>query len=424
MENVQLGTNIVVSEAMMAFRHFLYDYKAENDTNSLYIQKITDLLEQGRSILNLDLADIRAFAETNALYGEIVQTPGMMINIFEQVLNEIVQDLSESQSLKPQKLHLRVFNLDKKSSMRSLSTDNIEGLVCLQGMITRVGDLLPDLRIATFRCSACHFTLQVNRDGHRITEPDRCPNCHVANTMQVDHNGGLFADKQLIKMQEIPDLVPQGETPQSVSLYAYDDLFDSVKPGDKVDVTGIFRAVPIRVNRKQSTIKDVFRTYIDVLHFRHVSHAPTGEIVSEDATESFDSQEIAYFKELSTHPALYEELTASLAPSIWWVFSLSLTQGSQRREEGSSLHAIRRYERSHARHALRHQHSPLRRPGNQQVAAAQLRPRFIAARHLHLGKRVLGGRSHRLRQQGSLSPQLTRRTPKPAIWSWRAARWC
>ena len=140
---------------------------------------------------------------------------------------------------------------------------------------TRVGDLLPDLRIATFRCSACGFSLQVNRDGHRISEPERCPNCHVANTLQVDHNGGLFADKQLIKMQEIPDHVPQGETPQSVSLYAYDDLFDSVKPGDKVDVTGIFRAVPVRVNRKQSTIRDVFRTYIDVLHFRHVSHGVT-----------------------------------------------------------------------------------------------------------------------------------------------------
>ena len=65
MENVQLGTNIVVSEAMMAFRHFLYDYKAEGEASSLDIQKITELLDQGKSVLNLDLADIRAFSETN-----------------------------------------------------------------------------------------------------------------------------------------------------------------------------------------------------------------------------------------------------------------------------------------------------------------------------------------------------------------------
>lgn len=182
MENVQLGTNIVVSEAMMAFRHFLYDYKAEGEAGSLYIQKITELLEQGKSVLNLDLADIRAFSETNTLYGEMVQTPGMMINIFEQVLNEVVQDLCESHSLKAQK-RICACSTETKSSMRSLSTDNIEGLVCLQGMITRVGDLLPDLRIATFRCSACGFSLQVNRDGHRISEPEPCPNCHVANTL-------------------------------------------------------------------------------------------------------------------------------------------------------------------------------------------------------------------------------------------------
>lgn len=49
-------------------------------------------------------------------------------------------------------------------------------------------------------------------------------------------------------MQETPDSVPEGETPQTLQLCAYEDHVDSVKPGDRVDVVGIYRAIGVRVN--------------------------------------------------------------------------------------------------------------------------------------------------------------------------------
>lgn len=51
----------------------------------------------------------------------------------------------------------------------------------------------------------------------------------------------IFADKQLVRMQETPDEIPEGETPYTVSLFAFADLVDSVRPGDRLEVTGIFR---------------------------------------------------------------------------------------------------------------------------------------------------------------------------------------
>ena len=33
-------------------------------------------------------------------------------------------------------------------------------------------------------------------------------------------------------------------------------------------MTGIYRATPLRVNPKQRTVKAVYNTYIDVIHFR------------------------------------------------------------------------------------------------------------------------------------------------------------
>lgn len=52
--------------------------------------------------------------------------------------------------------------------------------------------------------------LQVMIDRGRITEPVQCPRCMTANTMEAVHNRGQFADKQLIKVQETPDSIPEG----------------------------------------------------------------------------------------------------------------------------------------------------------------------------------------------------------------------
>ena len=61
--------------------------------------------------------------------------------------------------------------------------------------------------------------------------------------------------------------MPAGQTPHSVPLHIYGELVDSVQPGDRVTVTGIYRAQPLRVNPNVRNVKSVYRTHIDVLHF-------------------------------------------------------------------------------------------------------------------------------------------------------------
>ena len=61
--------------------------------------------------------------------------------------------------------------------------------------------------------------------------------------------------------------MPAGQTPHSLPLHIYGDLVDFVSPGDRVEVTGIYRAQPLRVTSIQRSVKSVYRTHIDVLHF-------------------------------------------------------------------------------------------------------------------------------------------------------------
>lgn len=68
-------------------------------------------------------------------------------------------------------------------------------------------------------------------------------------------------------MQETPESVPEGETPQTIHLCAYEDLVDDVRPGDRVEITGIYKAMGVRVNQARRTLKNVYRTYIDVITY-------------------------------------------------------------------------------------------------------------------------------------------------------------
>eukprot|EP01019_Chilodonella_uncinata_P003358 GABU01004225.1.p2 GENE.GABU01004225.1~~GABU01004225.1.p2 ORF type:complete len:146 (-),score=67.77 GABU01004225.1:37-474(-) len=132
------------------------------------------------------------------------------------------------------------------------------------------------------------------------------------------HNLSTFTDKQFIKMQETPETVPEGETPQNVTLIVYEDMVDCCKPGDRVDITGIYRAQPNRVMRGKRVLLSIFKTYIDVVSIASASKTKN-MIVSEDGdqehddedneeTNNFTEEDVAKIKELAYDPGVYKLL--------------------------------------------------------------------------------------------------------------------
>jgi DNA replication licensing factor MCM4 len=53
-----------------------------------------------------------------------------------------------------------------------------------------------------------------------------------------------------------------------VNLCLFDNMVDITKPGDRVEVTGIYRAVPIKAAPNRRALKSVYKTYLDVIHVR------------------------------------------------------------------------------------------------------------------------------------------------------------
>ena len=188
------------------------------------------------------------------------------------------------------------------------------------------------MKEAFFKCQVCNHTVKVDIDRGKIAEPSKCPRpiCDSPNSMQIVHNRSGFMDKQVIKLQETPDSVPAGQTPHSVSMCAYDELVDLCKAGDRVEVTGIFKAAGVRVNPRQRTQKSIFKTYIDVLHIQKVDKKRMGIDVSTieedlsqqvagniEETRQISEEEEEKIKATAARPDIYDLLSRSLAPSIF-----------------------------------------------------------------------------------------------------------
>jgi DNA replication licensing factor MCM4 len=111
--------------------------------------------------------------------------------------------------------------------------------------------------------------------------------------------------------------MPAGETPCTIALYVRDDLVDSVQPGDRVEITGIYRAIPLRVNPRTRNVKSVYKTHVEVLHFKKKDAKRLYEVNDETEQKQFTIDRINKLKSLSKESDIYDRLARAIAPDIF-----------------------------------------------------------------------------------------------------------
>ncbi|KAG8850509.1 hypothetical protein FRC20_001998 [Serendipita sp. 405] len=383
------GTNVSLSESMASFLRFLRSFKikyrvaldrdrgiatpATNDPQEgerlLYEELLRKMRITGHTNLNLDMINLQAYPPAQKLHSQLIKYPQEIIPVMDQVLKDLMIAIAEEDAANGvegmlgdegeeeiNEIVSKVYKIrpwgGTACNMRDLNPSDTDKLVTIKGLVIRATPVIPDMKTAFFRCLNCSHTVQVEIDRGRIEEPGRCPRdvCNGVGTMSLVHNRSEFADRQIIRLQETPDAVPDGQTPHTVSLCVYDELVDVAKPGDRLTVTGIFRSVPVRVNPRQRTIRSLFKTYIDVVHIKrgdgkrvgYDKSTRTGSTripgvggegadddedsglgilmgESEEARGTRNKSEEMERKilELSKRLDVYDVLARSLAPSIW-----------------------------------------------------------------------------------------------------------
>ena len=330
-QQIVWGTDIAVTDVLVKIQTFLNTYTEDGSDEPLYPRLLEDMRNSRTYNINLDCSNLKSFDEE--LYRQLRMYPTEIIPLFDLTIHELFHAAldEDERADETERIQVRCFNLDTVRPMRDLDPSDIDQLISVSGMITRSGGVQPDMKQAYFQCTVCNFAEEVANDRGRINEPQACTNCGTKKSMAIIHNRCAFADKQHIRLQETPESIPQGETPHTVTLYAYDALVDVARPGDRVQVTGIYRAVPIRSNPRQRALKAIYRTYIDVIHFQRnektSAAVPVDDPTAEDEyavtfdegdqTSSVSEERQRELVELASAPDIYDKLTAALAPSIW-----------------------------------------------------------------------------------------------------------
>ncbi|VFR02864.1 unnamed protein product [Cuscuta campestris] len=320
------GTNIVVDDVSAAILRFLRHFREDSSqVDGKYEVSIRHVIEMEGESLELDAHDVFDF--DSDLYNKVVRYPLEVLAIFDIVLMDMVSRINP---LFEKHIQTRIFNLKESVSMRNLNPSDIEKLVSVKGMIIRCSSIIPEIREAIFRCLVCgYYSEPIVVERGRISDPTRCEKqeCLARNSMTLVHNRCRFIDKQIVRLQETPDDIPDGGTPHTVSLLMHDKLVDSGKPGDRVEITGTYRAMSVRIGPTQRTVKSLFKTYLECIHLKKTDKSrmnledlmETEKGMSRDEDDPFvDSKtKIEQLKNLSKQPDIYERLTRSLAPNIW-----------------------------------------------------------------------------------------------------------
>lgn len=210
--------------------------------------------------------------------------------------------------------------------IRDIRAKDVNKLITIEGIIKKATQVLPKVDIGAYRCLDCKNIHRKKQPTKYPEEPDEC-SCG-ASKWKLEYRQSKIVDYQKLTIQEAPEGLKGGETPQSEEVYITGGLTGEVTPGERVTVTGILRA---DVEPNDDSI--IFDTYME------------GKQVGREEQE-FDEVEISdedveAIIKLSQRDDIYEYIQNSIAPQLYGYNNLreatvyQLFSGVAKENEGS-----------------------------------------------------------------------------------------
>ena len=202
--------------------------------------------------------------------------------------------------------HVRVSSLPEVTEIRGIRAHDVNTFVSVQGIVRKATDVRPKIEEAAFECQRCGTLTYIPQSGGSFQEPHECQGCERQGPFTINYDQSTFIDAQKLRVQESPEGLRGGETPQSIDVTIEDDITGRATPGDHVTVTGVLRIEQQESGGQKSRLFDV---HMD-------GHAL--KVEDEEFEEmDIDDEDVQEILELAKSDDIYQLMVDSIAPTIY-----------------------------------------------------------------------------------------------------------
>lgn len=288
-----------------------YSFLDDEENENVYHKKVKLMIDDNSQRLLIDINDLRKKNPN--------RTQALLTNTFEEqfalerALKEYVANIDSTFANKYDEFFVAFEGSfgSRHVTPRTLNSKFLGNLVCLEGIVTKCSLIRPKIVRSVHFCPATKKTIE--RRYTDMTSTSAFPSSTVyptkdddGNPLETEYGLSVYKDHQTITIQEMPEKAPAGQLPRYVDIICDNDLVDSCKPGDRVQVVGSYRCLPAK---QGGYTTGNFRT---ILIANNVSQ------LSKDSTYTVSREDVFNCRKLSRKKRnIFNLLAHSIAPSIY-----------------------------------------------------------------------------------------------------------
>ncbi|KAI5449835.1 MCM DNA helicase complex subunit [Naganishia albida] len=309
----------LLKDRIRQFLEFLDDESPRHDYN--YRDAVKRMLDRDENRLIVNIDDLRDYDRSYA-DGLLLQ-PMQFLPAFEGALQQSIANIHEPNrhDIQGKEFHigLRGSFGQQHCNPRTLRSHQIGKMVSLEGIVTRCSLVRPKmLRSIHYAPHNHQFHSRTYQDSQTINASSASgfsgPSTTVipkddgnGNPVQMEFGLSTFRDHQTVSIQEMPERAPAGQLPRSIEVVLADDLVDACKPGDRIQLVGVYKSSGGGQGSRG------FSTQMITNNVVLLSSKAGGGIAQATLTDN----DIRAINKLSKRRNIFHLLSQSLAPSIY-----------------------------------------------------------------------------------------------------------
>ncbi len=265
---------------------------------------IGELYPKKQSIL-IDFQELQEFSPV--LAERLLNSPDEVLKEFNRSLEKEKEHIGFAHPMakgEEPRLSVRFCNVhsERELMVRECNSHYLGQLFALQGLVTKVTDVLPRVWKGVFMCKRCQSEVESIQSEKGLKTPLACEQCGRKD-FELVLEKSKFIDFQKIEVQEPLEILKGGDQAKRISVWLEDDLTNRVLPGQKIIIGGSLR---LEAPKTKGT---VYQKFVEANNI---------EFTEQEFEElEISDEEEKRIKELSKDPKIVEKFVASVAPSIY-----------------------------------------------------------------------------------------------------------